>query len=71
MKQSRRRFDTKAVAERLIEHLGEQAPCHATLMAFKARRSGDASRMEEWLWIAGATREILRSEPAAEVAALS
>jgi hypothetical protein len=53
----------RTVAERLIEYLGEQAPCHATFMAFKARERGDRSRMNEWLWIAGATRQILRSEP--------
>jgi hypothetical protein len=56
-------IDTRAVAERLIAHLGEQAPCQATYEALKARRRGDATRMDEWLWIAGATREILRSEP--------
>jgi hypothetical protein len=52
------------LAERLIADLGEQAPCHATYQALKARRDGDRSRMDEWLWIAGATRAILRSEPA-------
>jgi hypothetical protein len=51
------------VAELLIAHLGEQAPCHATFQAFKARQSGDRGRMDEWLWIAAATREILRSDP--------
>ena len=53
----------RALAEQLIAHLGEQAPCHATYQAFKARERGDRTRMDEWLWIAGATREILRSEP--------
>lgn len=53
----------RAVALRLIEYLGEQAPCHATFMAFKARQRGDRPRMDQWLWIAGATRQILRSEP--------
>lgn len=55
--------NTGTVARLLVAHLGEQAPCHATLQALKARRSGDASRMDEWLWIAGATRQILRTEP--------
>lgn len=53
----------RAVAEQLIARLGEQAPCQATLEALRARIEGDRSRMVEWLWIAGATREILRSEP--------
>lgn len=57
--------DPRCAAERLIAHLGEQAPCHATYEALKARQRGDRSRMTEWLWIAGATREILRSEPEA------
>jgi len=52
-----------AIAQELIARLGEQAPCHATHQALKARERGDPSRMDEWLWIAGATREILRSEP--------
>jgi len=70
MRKSRRRTKAsaipeaaRAIAEQLIAHLGEQAPCHATYEAFKARTRGDRSRMDEWLWIAGATREILRSEP--------
>ena len=53
----------RAIAEQLIAHLGEQATCHATYQALKARLTGDQSRMAEWLWIAGATREILRSDP--------
>ncbi|HUK58924.1 MAG TPA: hypothetical protein VLV50_06800 [Stellaceae bacterium] len=52
-----------AIAELLIARLGEQAPCHATHQALKARLKGEQTRMEEWLWVAGAAREILRSEP--------
>jgi hypothetical protein len=55
--------EARAIAERLIEYLGEQATCHATFMAFKARKQGDRSRMDKWLWIADTTRQILRSEP--------
>jgi hypothetical protein len=57
--------DPRDEAQRLIADLGEQAPCHATYEALKARQRGDRSSMDEWLWIAGATREILRSEPEA------
>jgi hypothetical protein len=55
--------DTRGVAKVLIAHLGEQAPCHATHQAMKARQRGDRRTMELWLWIAGAARQILRSEP--------
>ena len=55
--------DFRAVAESLIAALGEQATCHATFEALKARQRGDSVGMEHWLWVAGATREILRSEP--------
>ncbi len=57
--------DPRGAAERLIADLGEQAPCRATYEALKARQRGDRSLMAQWLWIAGATREILRSEPEA------
>jgi hypothetical protein len=55
--------DTRGVAELLIAHLGEQAPCHAAHQAMKARQRGDRHSMERWLWIASAARQILRSEP--------
>jgi hypothetical protein len=51
------------VAQSLIAALGEQATCHATYQALKARQRGDRIGMDHWLWVAGATREILRSEP--------
>jgi hypothetical protein len=57
--------DTRGTARRLIARLGEQAPCHATYEALKARQCGDRPRMDEWLWIAGLTRELLRTEPEA------
>lgn len=55
--------NTGSVARELIAHLGEQAPCHATYRALKARQRGDSAGMDEWLWIAGATRQILNSDP--------
>jgi hypothetical protein len=69
MQKSRKRHAAPApekartVAEELIARLGEQAPCHATHQALKARLKGESARVDEWLWIAGAVREILRSEP--------
>ncbi len=54
--------EISSVARQLIAHLGEQAPCHATYQALKARRRGDSARMYEWLWIAGATQQMLRSD---------
>jgi hypothetical protein len=59
-------LDAKQMALRLIATLGEAATCHATYQALKARHSGDAFLMDQWLWVAGATREILRTEPAGE-----
>ena len=59
-------LDPRGAAALLIEQMGEQAPCHATYEALKARQRGDRLRMDQWLWIAGVTREILRSEPEAE-----
>ncbi|HUZ74707.1 MAG TPA: hypothetical protein VMU87_17110 [Stellaceae bacterium] len=58
--------DVRTVAVSLIAALGEQATCHATYEALKARQRGDRGAMDHWLWVAGATREILRSEPAGE-----
>lgn len=57
--------DAHAAAASLIARLGEQATCYATYQALKARQRGDRFTMEQWLWIAGATREILRAEPEA------
>ena len=57
--------DTRSTALDLIARLGEQAPCAATYEALKARQHGDPLRMDEWLWIAGLTRQILRTEPEA------
>ena len=59
-------LDIRSIAEALIASLGEQATCHATYEALKARWRGDSGAMDQWLWIAGATREILRSEPVGE-----
>lgn len=51
------------LAKLLIGHYGEQAFAHAMHQALKARRRGDRRTMESWRWVAGAVREILRSEP--------
>lgn len=55
------------MAERLIAALGEAATCHATYQALKARQRGDRWLMDQWLWVAGVTRQILRTEPAGEL----
>lgn len=47
----------------LIARLGERATSYAMHQALKARQSDDLRNADRWLWIAGATREILRSEP--------
>jgi hypothetical protein len=59
--------DPRSIARSLIAALGEQAPCHATYQALQARRRGDLSAMDLWLWIAGTAREILRTDPIGEV----
>jgi hypothetical protein len=58
--------DTCAVARSLIAELGEQAPCHATYEALKARNRGDQPAMASWLWVARAAREMLRYDPLCE-----
>lgn len=58
--------DPRSVARSLVAALGEQAPCHATYQAFKARQRGDRPAMDVWLWIAGTAREMLRSDPLGE-----
>jgi hypothetical protein len=58
--------DARRIAQRLIAALGEAATCHATYQALKARQRGDRGLMDQWLWVAGVTREILRTEPAGE-----
>lgn len=55
--------DPRAVARSLVAALGEQAPCHATYEALKARQRGDRPAMDAWLWLAGTTRQILRTNP--------
>lgn len=60
--------DPHGAARYLIAQLGVQASSHATLEALKARRVGNPDRMNEWLWIAGAIREILRSDPEPDAA---
>lgn len=55
--------DPRTFAKNLIARWGERATAYAMHQALKARQRGDPRNAERWLWIAGATREILRSEP--------
>ncbi|HLJ65612.1 MAG TPA: hypothetical protein VKT70_15985 [Stellaceae bacterium] len=55
--------DIGVTAFRLVARFGEQATSHALLQALKARERGEVARMEDWRWIADATREILRTIP--------
>ena len=55
--------DPHSFARMLIARLGERATSYAMHQALKARQSDDLRNADRWLWIAGATREILRSEP--------
>jgi hypothetical protein len=55
--------DSRALAKLLVARYGVQATAHANYQALKARDRGDQRSMERWQWIAGATREILESEP--------
>ncbi|MBV9523589.1 MAG: hypothetical protein JO010_12385 [Alphaproteobacteria bacterium] len=51
------------LAHELIASLGVRSTSYANYQALQARQSGDRLRMTAWRWIAGATDEILRSEP--------
>jgi hypothetical protein len=55
--------DPRSFARMLIANLGERATSYAMHQALKARQRGDDRNAERWNWIAGATSEILRSEP--------
>lgn len=55
--------DPQSFARMLIARLGERATSYAMHQALKARQHDDQRNVDRWLWIAGATREILRSEP--------
>lgn len=57
------RRDVRDIAKLLISHYGERAYAHAAHQALKARERGDRQRMEAWQWVAGAVREMLRTEP--------
>jgi len=59
------------LANELIASLGERATSYANYQALQARESGDRIRMTAWRWIAGATDEILRSEPEEELSRAS
>ena len=51
------------LANELIASLGVRATSYANWQALQARENGDSFRMTAWRWIAGATDEILRSDP--------
>jgi hypothetical protein len=53
----------RELAEALIGRYGIRAISVANYHALWARHSGDLGKMEAWRRIAGATLEILRSEP--------
>lgn len=58
--------DIRSEAAALVDTLGEQAICHANYQALKARQRGDRPAADRWLWVAGVTRELLRSDPVGE-----
>jgi hypothetical protein len=60
------RRDIRSIAKLLISRYGEQAMSYASHQSLLARERGDRRLMEAWRWIAGAVREVLRSEPDAE-----
>jgi hypothetical protein len=53
----------KEVAQALIGRYGIRATSVANYHALSARNSGDVPKMEAWRIVAGATLDILRSEP--------
>jgi hypothetical protein len=53
----------KEVAQALIGRYGIRATSVANYHALSARNSGDVPKMEAWKIVAGATVDILRSDP--------
>lgn len=53
----------KEVAKALIGRYGIRATSVANYHALSARHSGDVPKMEAWRVVAGATLDILRSDP--------
>jgi hypothetical protein len=51
------------IAAALIDHYGIRATSVANFQALWARHNADRETMQVWHWIAGATEEILRSDP--------
>jgi hypothetical protein len=58
------RSEVWRLANELIASFGVRATSYANYQALQARQNGDRFLMNAWRWIAGATDEILRSEPA-------
>jgi len=55
--------EVRDLALELIRTFGERSTAYANHQALKARQRGDRMHVLAWQWIAGATVEILRSEP--------
>jgi len=55
--------EVRDLALELIRAFGERSTAYANHQALKARQRGDRMHVLAWQWIAGATVEILRSEP--------
>src|SRR5690242_16679274 len=55
--------EIQGLAQQLIRNFGVRSTAYANHQALKAREAGDKLRSAVWRWIAGATLEILRSEP--------
>jgi hypothetical protein len=51
------------LAQQLIRNFGVRSTSYANHQALKARQAGDKLHSTVWRWIAGATLEILRSDP--------
>jgi hypothetical protein len=55
--------EVRDLAMQLIRAFGERSTSYANHQALKARERGEGLHMTAWHWIAGATVEILRSDP--------
>ena len=55
--------EVQDLAMQLIRTFGERSTSYANYQALKARERGLGMHMTAWRWIAGATVEILRSDP--------
>jgi hypothetical protein len=55
--------EVRDLALQLIRAFGERSTAYANHQALKARQRGERLHVVAWHWIAGATLEILRSDP--------